>query len=234
MAIKNAFPKSGGIKLNDVIEDFKYVYKGQEVKAGDFVNYINGVAGQTDYGTSTDTSILAAGDEGKNMWAVALDDTRVFILYKNPSNYACGIVLQINGATITAGASVTISTNQYAGTGLSAVALDSSRVLVLYCYGSAYYLYGMVCTINGTVITLGTDTKIYTGNYSGYVTSPVLLPNGNVFIAHSYDSSNYYLYGLVVTINGTTITAGTSTSINATQRAGSSISAVVLSNGNVF
>lgn len=34
----------GGLKLNDVIEEFKYVYKGQEIKAGDFVNYINGVA----------------------------------------------------------------------------------------------------------------------------------------------------------------------------------------------
>ena len=33
-----------GIKLNDVIEEFKYVYKGQEVKAGDFVNFINGIA----------------------------------------------------------------------------------------------------------------------------------------------------------------------------------------------
>lgn len=32
--------KSGGIKLNDVIEEYRYVANGKEVKKGDFLTYM--------------------------------------------------------------------------------------------------------------------------------------------------------------------------------------------------
>lgn len=38
--------KSGGIKLNDVIEDYKYVAAGERVKSGDLLTYVEGATGE--------------------------------------------------------------------------------------------------------------------------------------------------------------------------------------------
>ena len=71
----------GGIKLNDVIEEFKYVYKGQEIKAGDFVNYVNGVASG-----SIGTDINAQVSDSKNSKAIEIDENRILIVYRNSSD----------------------------------------------------------------------------------------------------------------------------------------------------
>ena len=57
---------------------------------------------------------------------------------------------------------------------------------------------------------------------AGSAISTCLIPNGNIFIAHSYGSS-YYLYGIVCSINGTTITKGNDMAIeNSTSYSGGS------------
>ena len=228
--------KSGGIKLNDVIEDFKYVYKGQTIKAGDFVNYVNGVSGITNYGTSTDTQLDTVKYSAYNtISTVALDDNRVFIAHNDGNSqngYLYGMVVTINGTTITAGTDTQLSTGSNSGYGISAVLLEDGNVFIAHSYSSTY-LYGIVCTINGTVITKGTDTSISDISYTGYYHSIELLPNNKVFIAHSYNS-NYHLYGVVVTINGTTITKGTVTQIVGSSQAGYAISTCLLPNGNIF
>ena len=123
--------------------------------------------------------------------------------------------------------------NKYSGYRLSAVTLDKNRVFIAHCYGSNYNLYGVVCTINGTTITKGTDTQLSSTQWSGIFVSACLLPDGNVFIAHSYGTS-YNLYGIVVSINGTTITKGTDKVLSSTAQTGKMISTCLLSDGNVF
>ena len=278
----------GGLKLNDVIEEFKHAYKGQQIKAGDFVNYITGVAGQTTE-TSVDTRLDTSSYSGNRISAVALDENRVFIAHRYTTNSDLyGMVVTINGATIIAGTHTVIRQTNSADS-ISTVALDSSKVLIAHnsggganahlrvtvctidgttitanstkeltsstytgsrilakllsdgnvfighSYGSTYYLYGIVVAVSGTSISNGTDTALSTVDNAGNAISTCLLPNGNIFIAHSYGSS-YYLYGIVCSINGTTITKGNDTAIeNSTSYSGGSdIFTVVLPNNNVF
>lgn len=230
--------KSSGIKLNDVIEDFKYVYKGQKIKAGDLVNYIEGVAGKTDYGTSTDTVINSNGYTGYIISAATLDENRVFIAHSYNSNHQLyGVVCKINGNTITVGTDTIINSSAYTGDAISVVALDSTRVFIAHSNGTssndAKCVMGIVCTVSDTTFTIGTDTQITSASYTGYALSACLLSNGDVFIAHSYGSS-FYLYGIVCTISGTTITKGTDTVISNSDRDGFSMSTCLLSDGKVF
>lgn len=226
--------KSGGIKLNDVIEEYKYVAAGKQIKAGDLVNYINGIAGETDYGESVDTTISTAQYAGETIYAILLDDNRVFIAHSYGENrHLYGVVCTINGATITYGTDTQLSTTSYTGSAISAVALDKNRVFIAFSYGSSHVLYSVVCTIDGTTITKGTLKQLDSTTYSGSQASSVLLPSGNVFVSHSYKSS-YNLYGIVCTISDTTITAGTNTQLASGAATTMSQKSVLLPNGKVF
>ena len=127
-----------------------------------------------------------------------------------------------------------LATTSKAAYVISAVALSDSKVFIAHSYRSYYYLYGMVCTISSTTITAGTDTQLSTQAYSGNASiSAVALSDSKVFIAHNRDS-DYYLYGMVCTVSGTTITAGTDTQLSTETYSGAVISAVALSDSKVF
>lgn len=226
--------KSGGIKLNDVIEEFKYVAAGKKVNAGDLVNYINGVASKIDYGESVDTQLSNTADTAGKMSVVALDDSRVFVAYYYGSDkYLYGMVVTINGASISAGIETQLSTTQNTGSEISTCLLPNGNVFIAHSYYPTH-LYGMVIIIDGTTITVGTDTALNANNGMGLEISTCLLPNGNVFIAHGYGTYRY-LYGMVVTVDGTTLTKGTDTLIVSNDYyPGYCISACLLHDGNVF
>lgn len=232
--------KSGGIKLNDVIEDYKYVAAGKEIKVGDFVNYINGIAREVDYGESVDTQLSTASYSGYIISAVQLDENRVFIAhsYGDAINnyYLYGMIVTINGNTITCETDTQLSTTTYTGRDISVQLLPNGNVFIAHGYSSNYRLYAMIVTIEGNTITAGPDTALVTNTtYGGMYISTVLLDDNRVFIAHCYNGDNKYLYGMVVTIDGTTITKGTDTVLNSsTKSTGNSISACLLPNGNVF
>jgi hypothetical protein len=227
--------KSGGIKLNDVIEEYRYVAAGKQIKAGDLVNYINGIAGKTDYGESVDTAIDNTNTyTGYAISAVKLDENRVFVAHSyGTSYYLYGVVVTIDGASITYGTDTELCNVELSGAKISIAVLDENRVFVAHSY-SSYYLYGMVVTINNTTIVKGNDTVLGSVQNAGYVISVELLKNGNIFIAHSHGQS-VHLYGIVCTISGTTITTGTDTPIViGTSNTGQRISTCLLPNGNVF
>jgi hypothetical protein len=229
--------KSAGIKLNDVIEEYRYVAAGKQIKAGDLVNYINGAAGGTDYGESVDTQLSTETYTGYTISAVQLDENRVFVAHSHKSSwlYLYGMICTIKGSTITYGDNIQLSTTRYSGYRIALVKLDSNRVFIAHGQDQTnHYLYGMLVTIDGTTITKDTDTQLSTIAFSGAYISAELLPNGNIFIAHDYDSSNRYLFGMVVTIDGNTIIAGTDTVISSSTKTGVTISTCLLPNGNVF
>jgi hypothetical protein len=277
--------KKGGIKLNDVIEEYRYVAAGKQIKAGDLVNYINGVASKTDYGESLDTQLSSETYTGNAISAVQLDENRVFVAHgKNQSYpYLYGIVCTINGNKITYGKDTQLNSLEYCGASFSIGLLPNGNVFIAHVYGSAYSylsativsvdgteikvesfknsslqnrtnistcilpngnvfiaynysskLYGIICSTEGTSMTFGTETQLSSSSSTANTISTCLLPNGNVFIAHSY-GSNYYLYGMVCSISGTTITKGSDTALNTDQYAGgNSISTCLLPNGDVF
>ena len=197
MGIAKLYSQSGGngFKINGIIEDY-YAYAGENISAGDFVEFINGVASQT-IETSSAKEISNQKYSAYSTSAVALDNNRVFIAHCIDSSnyYLYGIVCTIDGATVTAGTDTQLSAESLAGYTISTVLLKDGKVFIAHDYGEGnHYLYGMVCTINGTTITAGTDTSIYASSYGGYRISTELLPSGEVFIAHSGNGTNYNLY----------------------------------------
>ena len=227
--------KTSGIKLNDVIEEFKYVYRGQTIKAGDFVNYINGIAGKTDYGESVDTQLSTETNTGYTISAVQLDENRVFIAHSYGSSYYLyGMVVTIDGTNISYSEDTLLSSTQYAGSAISTCLLPSGNVFIAHSGETAsYYLYGIVCSISGTTITKGSDTALVNSGRSGEVVSTCLLPNGNIFIAHSY-GTYHYLYGIIATIDGTQITYGSDKQLSTTSYTGFIISTVTLDKNRIF
>ena len=119
------------------------------------------------------------------------------------------------------------------GKKFSAVALNSSKVFIAHSYGSNYHLYGIVCTINGTTITVGTDTVLNTTNNTGKVISAVKLDEGKVFIAHPQTTS-YYLMGTLCEVSNTSITVLKSQSLLGYNNTGQSISVIALNKNKVF
>ena len=217
----------GGMSINGIIKDY-YAYAGENISAGDLVEYIKGVAGKKDYGESVDTQLSAETKSGYTISAVQLDENRVFVAHSYGSDYHLyGIVCKIDGANITYGTDTQLNSTQYSGHKISSVLLNDGKVFIAHRRGSTY-LNGIVCTINGTTIVTGTDTAISSNSYSGNTFSVELLPDNKVFIAHSYSAG--YLYGIVCTINATAITTGTDTAINSsTSGSGAYISTCPLS-----
>jgi len=114
----------------------------------------------------------------------------------------------------------------HTGNAISAVALDSTHVFIAHSYNSSYYLYGIVCTISGTTITVGTDTAINSSAHSGSAISAVALNASDVIIYHHAPSSTATLYYVDVSISGTTITVGTDTQLVSDSYSGAYISAI--------
>ena len=227
----------GGTSINGIIKDY-YAYAGEQISAGDLVEYVNGVANKTDCGESVDTELSTAARAGYTISAVALDENRVFIAHSYTSDYYLyGVVVTVKGTNIEKSTDTQLSSTTYSGNQISAVTLDENRVFIAHSTASTSnannYLYGMICSIDGATITVETDTKLSDSSYGGRSISAKLISMNTVFIAHNY-SANYHLYGLVCTISGTTITAGTDTKLVGSSNAGQTISVCPLSNGNVF
>lgn len=279
----------GDAAINGVIKDY-YAYAGENISAGDLVEYVNGIARQTTE-TSQDIALISTkySPAYYDMSALVIDDTRVllfyscmsngtnsgfrgslltidktsisvsstnrysenkspthsatilpdgkvFLAYANSSGYLVARVLEVNGTTLNAGSETQLVTTDVAtgsAEGISVQALPNGNVFVAHSYSTNYYLYAMVCTISDTSITKGADKQLYTKAKTGLSISTCLLPNGNIFIAHSYDS-NEYLYGTICTISGTTVSKASGKSLATTKYTGSTISACLLPNGNVF
>ena len=115
------------------------------------------------------------------------------------------MVCTISGTTITAGTSTALNTNLSSGVTVSVCALSDSKVFVVHCYGSKYYLYGTACTINGTTITAGTSKQLSTVESSGSDVNKVVALTDSIALVVSSSGSKKELYGTVCKISGTTV-----------------------------
>lgn len=227
--------KASGININGIIKDY-YAYAGENISAGDLVEYINGIAGQTSYGTSSDTQLSNVEKTAFKMSSVVLDDNRVFIAHSHTNNtyYLYGIVIKIEGSQITMGTDTIILSENYSGYVPSATVLEDGKVFITTRMSSANtYLYAIVCTITDMTITAGNMTQISSCTYGYSNAKTLLLPDGKVFVAHSH-GKYYYLYGIVCSISGTTITKGTDTEIKSVDNSGYYVSILLLEDGKVF
>ena len=227
----------GGMSINGIIKDY-YAYAGENISAGDFVEYIKGIADKTDYGVSAPTQLSNIYVSAHAISAVLLDNTHVFIAhsYGNNNYYLYGMVCTINGTSITYGTDTQLSTTKYTAYNnrVNTKLLDTGKILITFGNKqSAPQLAAMVCTINGTTITAGTETILNLTDWSGATTSIEILESKNkIFIAYNVTSES--LWGMIVTVSGTTITVNTNTQLDTTTYSGHSISTYKLPNGNIF
>lgn len=235
------YKKGGvGLDINGLITDY-YVYAGSKVSAGDFVEFINGIADERTE-TSVDTVISSKQYAGWDIKSCKLTANKVFIVFSDggdgsSDSYMFGIVCTIEGGTIICGAETQLSANSASGGNFAVEALSENKVFIVYRYDMTNrYLYGMVCTISGTTITAGADTSIVSTSYAGqYELTLTLVGQNKVLVTHGYNTSNRYLYGVVCTISGTTITKGTDTAIcTSAVHSAISQSVTLLTSGKVF
>ena len=236
MSIINNMPNKAGMTVEGLIEEYK-VYAGEEITAGGFVEFVEAIVGQK-VGNSTDTRISEETGTAHSMSAVVLDDTRVFIAHSyNASSYDLyGIVITIDNTTITLGEDTALitATNYRAGYAVSVVLLDNDNVFITHNYGTNYYLEGVVCNINGTIITKGSSKSIDSGENASITSSTTALQGNKVFISYSR-TSLHYLYGVVCTVSDVTFSTGSTTYLNKSNGVYvDDTDVTVLTNNNVF
>ena len=198
----NVGGSGGGLEINGIIESY-VASAGGSITAGDFVTFVN------DFGTGAQTRISGVSVYGLS--AATLSSDKVFVLYRNTSNQLAAVVCTISGTTITAGSSVQLDISQV--NMVAAAALSSDKVCAVYGHydGSFYNMYGLVCTISGTTITAGPRNNLSWSQTLNRLIVTTLSSN-KVFVLRSWPNS-YELNGLVCTISGTTITAGSSNNL---------------------
>ena len=226
---------STGTGINGIIEEYK-VASGNNISAGSFVKFVN------DYGTQglkNDLLLDSIKYSGNIGSAVALSENSVFIAYQrlpdnnNSINYPYGVVCTIEGDTITVGSIIKLSIYTCDPNNLSVVMLSSNKVFVAFVNSNGEKLYGVVCTISLRSISAGSEVTIAQTSIYTYKLSIIPLSSTKVFIAYA-DTSKYFT-GIICDINGRTITANTPTKLDSvalTNLMRSSIS--YLTNGKVF
>ena len=199
-------------------------------------NYLYGVVctiSGTTITVGTDIQLSTINYAYDYVSAVDLGTDKVFIAHRNGS-YLYGVVCTISGTTITVGTDTQLSTSSSSYFYISAVALGTDKVFVAHqvSLSPGYRLYGVVCTISGTTITVGTDTQLSTNttNSNAYISATSVASNV-VLVAHGIQP---YLYGVVCTISGTTITVGTDTQLSTKLGTAGHISAVALGLSTAF
>ena len=208
-----------------------------------FITHCVGMAGYL-YGTIVEideTSMTATSNQLDNKdvhyssSCLLLEQNKVFVAYAGSSyDYLYGIVVEINETTMTATSKALVGISQSCKYSPSCVLLENNKVFIAHSYGNSYYLYGTVVQINGTEMT-PTTTELNSSLQSCYIApSCVLLESNKVFIAHAY-SNSYYLYGTIVDVNGTSMTATIKfTTTNSYSNNKYSPSCVLLENNKVF
>lgn len=227
----------GGISINGIIKDY-YAYAGENISAGDLVEFINGVSKTENYGTSEYTTLSELSSSYFHK-AVQLTDDTVFVAHLGyiSKNYYChGTVIKINKNVISEIGSYYKLISNYGVTGmrvLDVVALSENSVLVAFRQtNSGYNVIGVVCTISGTTITVGTQTTMCDSTSGNIQTNLELVEPNKVVVFTGYNT-NGYLYGTVSTISGTTITKGSLYSINTSKYAGIFQDSTILSDGRI-
>jgi len=195
------------------------------------------ISGQTiTQGVATQLTTVASASN--SIAAVALSSTSVFVAYQNNtiSSYLYGVVNTISGQTITQGVATQLTTVANAGTLNSSVLLSATSVFTSYRNNTtSSFLYGVVNTISGQTITQGVATQLTTvANAAGGAVSSTFLSATSVFTAYQNTTTSNYLYGVVNTISGQTITQGVATQLTTVANVGLSLSATALSSTSVF
>lgn len=183
---------------------FLYAYIGYDTGAGTANLYavVATVSGTTiTYGTPV---IIRSNLSPQGVGCCALSATSAIVTYANTSSVWSGTALTISGTTITAGSETTTGVSASSAT---CVALTSTTALVISNNGNQAY----IATVSGTSLSWGGTTTFGSGANYGYVTSG----SSTTGIVARVSGGGVGLVATAVTISGTSVSAGTPTTIDA-------------------
>jgi hypothetical protein len=215
---------SGGLDINGIIKEYQ-VYAGENISAGDFVEFINAITTQSNL-VLNNTSYSCYEEPS----CILLEDNKVFIAHSySSSEYLYGTIVEINGTTMTATTTQLSSTLDSCHLEPSCILLEKNKVFIAHSNRSV--LYGTIVKINGTAMT-PTTTQLGTFKYKYYDAPDCILLDANrVFITYSND---FYLYGTIVRINGTAMTPTTTQLSSARYSCYDVPSCILLEDNKVF
>lgn len=230
----NTKPQAGGIDIQGIVNQYQ-IQSGENISAGDFIEFINNYGNNITKGT--DTQLNSNNYSGyPPLSAVTLSSNKVFVVSSYDNSKLYGQVCTINNSSITTSSPTTLNSNAGGGSYFNVVALSSNKVFIVHGSGSSdnHLLQGIVCTIDGTTITKGTDTTLSSVEQSGRFSNITILSSNKVFISYG-NSTSYCLQGLVCSVNGTTISKGNITTlVSSINSATWIISIATLSSNKVF
>jgi hypothetical protein len=183
---------------------FLYAYIGYNTGAGTANLYavVATISGTTiTFGTPV---IIRSDLSPQGVGCCALSSTSALVTYGNTSSVWSGKALTISGTTITAGSETTAGTTASSG---QCVPLTSTTALCIDNYGNK----ARVATVSGTSLSWGSETTFGSGANYGCVTSA----SSTTAVVARVSGGGVGLVATALTISGTTITAGTPTTIDA-------------------
>ncbi len=139
---------------------------------------------------------------------IKLLNEKVFISFVYSNGIARGIACSVLNTTITAGTYAQMLTSESLSYKVSINYLGNDKIFIGHSNSSeSYPIYGRICTISGTSISLGTDTKLNSNSNVGKTMLVTVLSENKIFITCTAGSSNSkQLYGMLCEVTGTTIT----------------------------
>ena len=175
-------------------------------------------AGNSQYGTAQVLSVSGLYVSGGNkvvfnssfttdISLTTLDSTKAIVTYNavGTSDYGTACVLSVSGATVTAGSAVVFNSAPTYNT--SVTTLDSTKALVVYAdNGQTDRGTACVLSISGTAITAGSESVF--NNVATYNTSVTTLDSSKALVAYRDVGNSEYGTSCVLSISGTTVTAG--------------------------
>lgn len=209
---------SGGeFNINGIIEEY-YVYAGENISAGDFVNYIEGIANKTiTPGVAVDTTETIINnltrDYAYKAKALLLEDQKRILLTHSYSSDLYIVLLTVEDGVISivSGTDSVLFSSQREW--VSMVEVDTNKVLIAGTYSSAYNVIATTITVNDdNTLTRGSSVSISSACYSGTCDIQKIGKN-KAFIVCGGKSGSSDAQAMVATIEDTVITLGEKVSL---------------------
>ena len=219
MSVYNMVSGGGGLEINGLLQTIP-VASGATVSAGDFVQ-IN----TTEATVATRDPLTT--DDYQFIGATKINETQILLAYAVSNGNVFAEVVTLSGSDFTYGTAVQISSNPCYTTinnlinarVIAVTLLTDGSVLVVYpsFSSSAKPLYGILLQINGTTITVQSETLLVdVPQYCTYEILALSLANNGALVVmdQANTSSAANLAVIALQVSGNTITSGTLTTIS--------------------
>ena len=166
---------------------------------------------------------------------IVLTKSLVFIAHYVNDGYIYGTLVNINGTVPSKIATSQICQAKYSKLDAELISNENGEYKILLTYNakSSDYLTGVILTISGGTISIGSELTISDKVNSSHINmAAVRINNNNVFIVYSY-GPDYEIYGSELSINGDIITIN-NTHIIGNQKYNTGLQMILLSTNQLF